>query len=120
MRQPVGDTSVTVVEGGSSTTSTGTSEGAGETDADACQDCIVTAGMLSAAASSLHDAPQARRTATQLVIRARSGAGNRRRRPRGSRAMSRRRSRSSWSFMDRELQHVRRWPSGRVSARRYA
>ena len=38
----------------------------------------------------------------QLMIRARSGSGNRRRRPLGSRAMSRQRSRRSWSFMDHE------------------
>ena len=62
-----------------------------------------------------------RRRAGPLPISlfARSGGGNRRRRPRGSRAMSRRRSRGSWFFMDHERQHVGRCPSGRGSARPY-
>ena len=47
-------------------------------DGDTCQDCIVTAGLPIATASSLHAAPQARRPATQLVIRERGGDGNRR------------------------------------------
>jgi zinc-finger binding domain of transposase IS66 len=46
--------------------------------------------------------PERATAAVQLMIRAQSGSGNRRRRPLGSRAMSSRRSRRVWSFMDHE------------------
>lgn len=58
------------------------------------------AGMPSSAAIALHEAPEVRRISIQDRIRARRAGGNRRRRPLGSRAMSRRNSRWSSSFMD--------------------
>ncbi len=69
------------------------------------------------AAAAPQSTPVARRLVTQSVIRARSPGGNRRRRPLGSRAMSRRRYRRSWSFMDRPRRHVGLTRSRRSTAR---